>query len=95
MFQTGPRIMEIQTNCTTIVRAALADARLGHSRADRYRKIARGVLPRYVRIGQRDTGLPEHEIEAINRARLGGKSENEIRALVAELIAARYATAEP
>jgi prophage regulatory protein len=76
---------------TYIVRATEADKRLGQRKSDRYRKIARGVLPKYVKIGRRDTGLFDHEIEAINWARAAGKSEDELRALVAELIAARSA----
>jgi len=37
------------------------------------------LIPPPVSIGPRASGLPEHEIDVINAARIAGKSEEEIR----------------
>jgi prophage regulatory protein len=42
-----------------------------------------------VKLGERTAGWPEHETEAINAARLTGKTPDEIRALVKGLEARR------
>jgi prophage regulatory protein len=63
----------------------------GRKRSAIYADMAAGILPRPVNLGPRAVGWPKHEIEAISAARLAGKSEPEIRALVAKLHAARTA----
>lgn len=47
--------------------------------------VDRGLLPKAVKISERASAWPESEIEAINKARIAGKSEGEIRQLVADL----------
>jgi prophage regulatory protein len=42
-----------------------------------------------VRLGPRCVGWPEHETAALNAARIAGKTDNEIRALVVKLHLAR------
>ena len=44
-----------------------------------------------VQIGQRSVGWPSDEVLAINQARIAGKSDADIRALVNQLHAARSA----
>ena len=44
-----------------------------------------------VAIGQRSVGWPSNEVQAINSARIAGKSEADIRTLVNQLHAARCA----
>lgn len=61
------------------------------SRSGHYADIAAGLYPRRVKTGRRAAADIEHEAEAINRARAAGKSDDEIRALVRELEAARAA----
>jgi prophage regulatory protein len=53
----------------------------GHAKA--------GLFPPPVKLGERTSVWPEHEVAAINLARIAGKSDAEIRALVADLIAQR------
>ena len=67
--------------------------RNGHSRSTNYRHIKDGLLTKPVRIGLRAAGWPDYEIEAINQARLQGKSDDEIRELVSNLMEARAAPA--
>lgn len=63
----------------------------GVSRSGHYHDIASGLYPRRVKTGRRAAADIEHEADAINRARAAGKTEDEIRALVRELEAARAA----
>jgi len=56
-----------------------------------YQKVRDGLFPRPVRIGQRAVGWPDYEVRAICNARIAGKSDAEIRALVIELHARRAA----
>lgn len=74
------------------LRAREADRRVGRSRAQRYRDQSAGLLIRYFKLGARDTGAFEHEIDAIVAARARGATDDELRALVAQLHAARQAT---
>lgn len=61
----------------------------GRSRSTHYCDIQQGLFPRPVSLGARAVGWPEHEVEAMNHARIAGKGEAEIRALVDRLEAAR------
>ena len=63
---------------------------LGH-RADAsvYNAIRAGLFTNGVAIGQRAKGWPYYEVDAINAARVAGKSESEIRELVKTLHAKR------
>jgi len=58
-----------------------------------YDKIGKGTFVPSVKIGPRSVGWPEDEVYAINDARIAGKTEDEIRALVVKLVAARKAYA--
>jgi len=50
-----------------------------------YADSSKGLFPKPVKIGPQASGWPADEVIAINRARIAGKSEDEIRALVADL----------
>lgn len=54
-----------------------------------YAYVSRGLWTKPVRIGLRAVGWPIREVEALNAARIAGKSEDEIRSLVASLESAR------
>jgi prophage regulatory protein len=72
-------------------------AETGHaSHASVYTAIHEGLFTVPVPIGQRAVGWPDHEVKAINTARIRGDSDDQIRALVAKLHTARMAgTDEP
>ncbi len=59
------------------------------SHASIYTAIKAGLFTKPVLIGQRAVGWPSWEVAAINSARIAGKNEDEIRALVAKLESAR------
>lgn len=54
-----------------------------------YAHVEDGVLTPPFKIGLRASGWPEHEADAINAARMAGKSNDEIRELVKTLTAKR------
>lgn len=72
-----------------LVRIAEVLDAIGVSRANFYNLIAQGLLPRPVKVSARGAALPEYEIRAVNAARIAGKSDDEVRALVVELHARR------
>lgn len=61
----------------------------GRSRSTHYLDIGQGLFTRPVSLGARSVGWPEHEVAALNEARIAGKSEAEIRSLVLSLEASR------
>lgn len=65
------------------MKAATVATRL--SRASFYNRIREGLMPRPVKVGERLSAWPDHEIEAVNAATIAGKSRDEIKALVATL----------
>ena len=65
----------------------------GRSRSTLYKNIQDGLWTQPVSLGPRAVGWPASEVAALNRARIQGKSEGEIRALVTKLHADRTACA--
>jgi prophage regulatory protein len=65
----------------------------GLSRSTLYLRIAHGVFTHPVSLGGRAVGWPAHEVAALNAARIAGRPEADIRALVTQLEAARKAVA--
>jgi len=79
------------------LRMAAVKAETGHaSHASVYSAIHEGLFTVPVPIGQRAVGWPDHEVKAINQARIRGDSDDQIRVLVAKLHTSRMAgTDEP
>lgn len=74
----------------SIFRMPAVKAETGHrSHASIYNAIKAGLFTKPVQIGQRSVGWPSSEVQAINAARIAGKSEAEIRELVKRLHAKR------
>jgi prophage regulatory protein len=61
----------------------------GHPRSTVYRRIAEGLFTRPIALGARSVAWPASEVAAINAARIAGMTDDEIRALVKNLEAAR------
>ena len=73
-----------------IWRMPAVKAETGHrSHASIYNAIKTGLFTTGVAIGQRSVGWPSNEVQAINAARIAGKSETEIKELVNRLHAKR------
>ena len=73
----------------TILRLPAVKSETGISRSTHYLRITQGLFTKPVSLGPRAVGWPSSEVEAINAARIAGKSDEEIRELVAKLEAAR------
>lgn len=73
----------------TIKRGKDARAQFGIASSTFYEWIARGLMPPGIALGWRSVGWPAHELDAIAAARISSKTEDEIRGLVQDLIAAR------
>src|ERR1035437_6808817 len=74
----------------SILRMQSVKAETGNrSHASIYSAIHAGLFTMPVQIGQRSVGWPSEEVAAINQARIAGKSDADIRALVNQLHAAR------
>jgi prophage regulatory protein len=70
----------------TILRMPAVKAETGHrSHASIYNAIKAGLFTKPVPIGERAVGWPADEVHAINAARIGGQSDEQIRELVKQL----------
>lgn len=72
-----------------IYRLPVVKSASGYSRSTVYFRISQGLWTKQVSLGPRCVGWPAHEVAALNAARIAGKTDDEIRALVLKLEAAR------
>jgi prophage regulatory protein len=72
-----------------IVRRPDVERQTGYSRSTIYLRISQGLWTKSVQLGPRAVGWPSAEVEAINAARIAGRSDEAIRELVLRLEAAR------
>lgn len=79
------------SNVLTILRRKQVQAETGYSRSTIYLRISQGLFVRPVSLGARAVGFPAADVAALNAARISGRSDTEIRALVAKLELARDA----
>jgi prophage regulatory protein len=68
-----------------IIRRPALISRYGRSRSSIYADIKAGLWPAPISLGARCVGWPQHECDAILAARIAGRTDHEIRALVARL----------
>lgn len=73
----------------TILRRKQVQAESGLSRSTIYLRISQGLWPKPVSLGARAVGWPACEVAALNAARIAGKTDGDIRALVARLQTSR------
>ena len=79
----------VLTSINPLYRRPVVEQAMGKTRSTLYRDIKKGVLTKPVSIGGDRVAWPANEIQAINQARIAGKSDDEIMALVIELEALR------
>ena len=75
-----------------ILRRKQVQAESGYPRSTLYLRIAQGLWPKPVSLGARAVGWPAGEVSAVNAARIAGKTDDEIRALVVRLELERQTT---
>ena len=73
----------------TIIRRKQVQAETGYSRSTIYLRMSQGLWPKPVSLGPRSVGWPAADVAAMNVARIAGRTDDEIRALVVQLEAAR------
>ena len=73
----------------TILRMPAVKSESGLSRSTIYLRVEQGLWTKPVSLGARAVGWPSDEVDALNSARIAGKSDAEIRDLVCKLEAAR------
>ncbi len=73
----------------TILRLPSVKVESGYSRSTIYLRISQRLWTKPVNLGVRAVGWPAGEVSALNAARIAGKTDDEIRALVTKLEAAR------
>ena len=73
----------------TILRMPAVKTESGLSRSTIYLRVSQGLWTKPVSLGYRAVGWPSDEVEALNAARIAGKTDDEIRDLVVELETAR------
>lgn len=66
----------------TIQRLPAVKSESGLSRSTIYLRIAQGLWTKPISLGGRAVGWPASEVAALNAARIAGKTDAEIRALV-------------
>lgn len=87
--------MPTEQQSWTILRRNRVLERRGDSRSNLYLQMSQRLWTKPVRIGPRAVGWPLHEVDALIAARVAGRSDDEIRKLVAELEEARLTEKGP
>ena len=72
-------------NQFALLRIAAVCELTGRKRSSQYNDIKNGLMTAPVRAGANTKAWPAHEVQAIIRARIAGKTDDELRALVARL----------
>lgn len=70
----------------SFIRANKAQLVLGLPKSTFYSQISEGLLPPPIRLGKRSVGWLESEINAVIRARIQNRSDDEIKVLVQCLV---------
>ena len=78
-----------QHSALAILRRKPVEAETGYSRSTIYLRIKQRLWTKPVTLGARAVGWPASEVAALNAARIAGKSNDDIRALVTRLEAQR------
>jgi prophage regulatory protein len=73
----------------TLLRLPAVKAQSGYSRSTIYLRMSQGLWTRAVSLGARAVAWPAGDVAALNAARIAGKTDDQIRALVLKLEAAR------
>jgi len=75
--------------CNTILRLPEVLKRRARCRSSHYLDINNGLFPKPINIGLRAVSWLDHEVDAVNNARIAGKTDDQIRKLVIRLELAR------
>lgn len=73
----------------TLLRLPAVKAQSGYSRSTIYLRMSQGLWTKPVSLGARAVAWPAGDVAALNAARIGGRTDDQIRALVLKLEAGR------
>jgi prophage regulatory protein len=76
----------------TLLRLPAVKAQSGYSRSTIYLRMSQGLWTKPVSLGARAVAWPAGDVDALNAARIAGKTDEQIRALVLRLEASRQMT---
>lgn len=74
---------------STLLRLSQVKEKTGLGTTSIYTRVKDGLLPPPIKITERCSAWPEHEIDAINHALIAGRDMAEIRTIVRDLVADR------
>jgi prophage regulatory protein len=77
----------------TLLRLPAVKAQSGYSRSTIYLRMSQGLWTKPVCLGARAVAWPAGDVAALNAARIAGKTDDQIRALVLKLEAERHSAA--
>lgn len=72
-----------------LFRRPQVEAETGLPRSTLYLRISQGLWTKPISLGARSVAWPASDVQALNAARIAGKSNEEVRALVKQLEASR------
>ncbi|MBI5260153.1 MAG: AlpA family phage regulatory protein [Burkholderiales bacterium] len=78
----------------TLLRLPAVKAQCGYSRSTIYLRMSQGLWTKPVSLGARAVAWPAGDVAALNAARIAGKSDEQIRALVLKLEAGRQSASD-
>ena len=87
-------MQRLHAGSNRILRRRPVQEETGYSRSTLYVRVAEGLFTKPLKLGARTVGWPATEVAEINRARIAGRSDDEIRDLVRRLEAARLLDSE-
>ena len=91
--QTAPRFTPAALVPNALLRTPDVCAVTGMARPTLYEAMAKGLIPRPIKLCEKSSAWPASECNAVLAARIRGASDDEIRALVVELTEARKSAA--
>lgn len=81
--------MKVTTFISALLRLTTVLSLRGVGKSQHYDDIQSGLFTPPVKIGTRASAWPAHEVAALNAARIAGKTDDQIRKIVIDLLAAR------
>jgi prophage regulatory protein len=90
-LQTATTAISRLPEARTLARLPDVLSAYGAKRPTLYAHMADGLFPRPVKLGAKFAAWPMDEVAAVINARIAGKTPDEIKALVVELMSARKA----
>ncbi|MGJ7552628.1 helix-turn-helix transcriptional regulator [Variovorax sp. RB3P1] len=90
---TSKNLQAAPTDIHALMRVIAVISARGIQKSQHYLDVQNGLYTPPLKIGKHASAWPAREVEILNAARIAGKSDDDIRVLVQQLMAARAALA--